>query len=175
MTLKNYKQKKDFNVIGTNPIRHDGYDKVTGRAIYGADVKLPNLIWGEVVRSTIAHGKIKSIDVSEAEKMEGAFAVITHKDFEKNNKDNNVNLARDMQNILAKDKVLYKGHAIAAVSARDRNTAKEACNLIKVEYEELQPVSNVSEAIESILEQSYTNYEIIMSMKKHYNIGIWVY
>ena len=44
MTLKNYKQKKDFNVIGTNPIRHDGYDKVTGRAIYGADVKLPNLI-----------------------------------------------------------------------------------------------------------------------------------
>jgi CO/xanthine dehydrogenase Mo-binding subunit len=149
MTLKNYKQKKDFNVIGTNPIRHDGYDKVTGRAIYGADVKLPNLIWGEVVRSTIAHGKIKSIDVSEAEKMEGVFAVITHKDFEKNNKDNNVNLARDMQNILAKDKVLYKGHAIAAVSARDRNTAKEACNLIKVEYEELQPVSNVSEAIET--------------------------
>ena len=149
MTLKNYKQKKDFNVIGTNPIRHDGYDKVTGRAIYGADVKLPNLIWGEVVRSTIAHGKIKSIDVSKAEKMEGVFAVITHKDFEKNNKDNNVNLARDMQNILAKDKVLYKGHAIAAVSARDRNTAKEACNLIKVEYEELQPVSNVSEAIET--------------------------
>ena len=117
MTLKNYKQKKDFNVIGTNPIRHDGYDKVTGRAIYGADVKLPNLIWGEVVRSTIAHGKIKSIDVSEAEKMEGVFAVITHKDFEKNNKNNNVNLGRDMQNILAKDKVLYKGHAIAAVSA----------------------------------------------------------
>ncbi|SVB21719.1 uncharacterized protein METZ01_LOCUS174573, partial [marine metagenome] len=107
MTIENYKQKKDFNVIGTNPIRHDGYDKVTGRAIYGADVKLPNLIWGEVVRSTIAHGKIKSIDVSEAEKMEGVFAVITHKDFEKNNKDNNVNLARDMQNILAKDKVLY--------------------------------------------------------------------
>ena len=111
MTLKNYKQKKDFNVIGTNPIRHDGYDKVTGRAIYGADVKLPNLIWGEVVRSTIAHGKIKSIDVSKAEKMEGVFAVITHKDFEKSNKDENgivsrvenklpnVNLARDIQNI----------------------------------------------------------------------------
>ena len=50
MTI-NFESKKDYKVIGTNPIRHDGYDKVTGRAIYGADVKLPNLIWAETLRS----------------------------------------------------------------------------------------------------------------------------
>ena len=61
MTI-NFDSKKNYKVIGTNPIRHDGYDKVTGRAIYGADVKLPGLIWGEVLRSPYAHARIKSID-----------------------------------------------------------------------------------------------------------------
>ena len=159
MTI-NFESKKNYKVIGTNPIRHDGYDKVTGRAIYGADVKLPGLIWGEVLRSPHAHAKIKSIDTSKAEKMNGVFAVITSKDIPiNNNNDNNnasqiqkrilnVNLKRDVDNILANDKVLYKGHAIAAVSASDRNTAKEACKLIEVEYEVLEPVKNVDEAID---------------------------
>ena len=135
MTI-NFDSKKNYKVIGTNPIRHDGYDKVTGRAIYGADVKLPGLIWGEVLRSPYAHARIKSIDTSEAEKMDGVFSVITSKDIpinstkdEKTFTQNNgitVNLKRDVDNILASDKVLYKGHAVAAVSANDRNTAKEA-------------------------------------------------
>ena len=156
MTI-NFDSKKNYKVIGTNPIRHDGYDKVTGRAIYGADVKLPGLIWGEVLRSPYAHARIKSIDTSEAEKMDGVFSVITSKDIpinstkdEKTFTQNNgitVDLKRDVDNILARDKVLYKGHAVAAVSANDRNTAKEACKLIKVEYEVLEPVKNVDEAI----------------------------
>ena len=54
MTI-NFESKKDYKVIGTNPIRHDGYDKVTGRAIYGADVKLPNLIWAETLRSCLLY------------------------------------------------------------------------------------------------------------------------
>ncbi len=156
----NFEYKKDYNVIGTNPIRHDGYDKVTGRAIYGADVKLPGLIWGEVLRSPYPHARIKSIDTSKAEKMSGVFSVITSKDIPINqnkNNDNldqiqkrvlNVNLKRDVDNILANDKVLYKGHAVAAVSASDRNTAKEACKLIDVEYEILEPVKNVDESID---------------------------
>ena len=85
MTI-NFDSKKDYSVIGTNPIRHDGYDKVTGRAIYGADVKLPNMIWAETLRSPYAHAKIISIDTSKAEKMDGVFAVITSKDIPINQK-----------------------------------------------------------------------------------------
>ena len=147
MTI-NFESKKDYKVIGTNPIRHDGYDKVTGRAIYGADVKLPNLIWAETLRSPYAHAKIISIDTSKAEKMEGVFSVITSKDIPINQRpDGNKSIKRDADNILASKKVLYKGHAVAAVSAKDRNTAKEACKLIKVEYEVLDHVKNVDEAI----------------------------
>lgn len=158
MTI-NFSSKKKYKVIGNNPIRHDGYDKVTGRAIYGADVKLPGLIWGEVLRSPYAHAKIKSINISKAEKFEGVFSVITSKDIPINSNydDNhiknlqkrmpNMNLKRDVDNILASEKVLYKGHPVAAVAAKDRNTAKEACKLIEVEYEVLEPVKNVDEAI----------------------------
>ena len=80
-----FNSKKEYKVIGTNPIRHDGYDKVTGRAIYGADVKLPGLIWGEVLRSPYAHAKIISINTSKAENMKGVFSVITSKDIPINN------------------------------------------------------------------------------------------
>ena len=128
MTI-NFSSKKKYKVIGNNPIRHDGYDKVTGRAIYGADVKLPGLIWGEVLRSPYAHAKIKSINISKAEKFEGVFSVITSKDIPINSNydDNhlknlqkrmpNMNLKRDVDNILASEKVLYKGHPVAAVAA----------------------------------------------------------
>ena len=66
-----YETKTDYKVIGNSPIRHDGLDKVTGRAIYGGDVKVPGLIWGDVIRSPHAHARIKSIDTSAAEAMEG--------------------------------------------------------------------------------------------------------
>ena len=62
-----FEPKTDYKVVGTRPIRHDGYDKVTGRAVYGADMKLPGLIWAVCVRSPHAHAKIKSIDTSAAE------------------------------------------------------------------------------------------------------------
>src|SRR3972149_792553 len=69
-----------FKVVGTRPIRHDGYEKVTGRAMYGADVRLPGMVWGEVLRSPHAHARIKSIDTSEALKMPGVLTAITHAD-----------------------------------------------------------------------------------------------
>ena len=72
----------EYKVIGTRPIRHDGLEKVTGRAVYGADVQLPNMSHGAILRSPHAHAKIISIDTSEAEKMSGVFAVITGNDFE---------------------------------------------------------------------------------------------
>src|SRR5204862_3514012 len=72
--------EREFKVIGTRPIRHDGVDKVTGRAIYGADVQMTGLLHGRVVRSPHAHARIKSIDVSEALKMPGVEAIVTSDD-----------------------------------------------------------------------------------------------
>ena len=72
--------KKEYKVIGSRPIRHDGYDKVTGRAQYGADIKLPGLVFGAVLRSPHAHAIIKSIDTSAAEKFPGVLAVMTSAD-----------------------------------------------------------------------------------------------
>ncbi len=141
-----------YKVVGTRPIRHDGLDKVTGRAIYGADVKVPGLIWAEVLRSPHAHARILSIDTSDAEQMDGVFAVCTSADLPRYEEDEiNLDSATSAfrfraMTILAHDKALYKGHIIAAVAATDRNTAREACKLIKVEYEPLEPVTNVREA-----------------------------
>ena len=73
-------KKSNYKIIGTRPIRHDGYDKVTGRAQYRADIKLPGMIYGAVLRSPHAHAKIKSIDTTEAENTNGVFAVMTAKD-----------------------------------------------------------------------------------------------
>ncbi len=144
---------KDYKVIGTRPIRHDGVDKVTGRAKYGADINLAGMLHGKVLRSPHAHARIKSIDVSKAEALHGVKAVITVKDLplqEDKIKDLGEGAANLMDlrcNVLAENKVLYHGHAIVAVAATDANTAEEALELIEVEYEVLSPVLTVHDAI----------------------------
>src|SRR5919201_6032543 len=70
----------NYRVVGTRPIRHDGVDKVTGRAIYGADVRLPGLLHGRILRSPYAHARIKRVDTSKAEALPGVKAVATGKD-----------------------------------------------------------------------------------------------
>ena len=73
--------EKKYKVIGTRPIRHDGVDKVTGRAVYGADVQLPGMLHGKVLRSPHAHARIKSINTEKAEALYGVKAVMTAADF----------------------------------------------------------------------------------------------
>ncbi len=142
-----------FRVIGKRVVRPDGVDKVTGRAQYGADVKLPGLLYGKVLRSPHAHARILSIDTSEAEKLPGVKAVITGKDFKpvadrvERSGEGMVNYSYLSKNIMAQDKVLYHGHAVAAVAATDIHIAEEALALIKVEYEVLPPVLNVLDAM----------------------------
>src|SRR4051812_31163592 len=135
-----YLGKREYNVLGRRPVRHDGADKVTGKAIYTADLQLPNMAHGKLVRSPHAHAIIKSIDVSEALKSPGVFAVATAEDFP--NLDNKfaimgeageVNLAHLGANCLAKGKVFYRGHAVAAVAAADPHLAEEAAAKIRVE------------------------------------------
>ncbi|MCA9046086.1 MAG: hypothetical protein KDA69_17290, partial [Planctomycetaceae bacterium] len=78
-TVKHHDNK--YKVIGTRPVRHDGADKVTGRAKYGADTQLSGMLYGYILRSPHAHANIKSIDTSAAEAVPGVYAVITGKDF----------------------------------------------------------------------------------------------
>ena len=144
----------NYKTIGTRPVRHDGVDKVTGRAIYGNDVQLQGLIEGAILRSPVAHARIKSIDTSAAEAFPGVLAVATSADFpDPEDKvadlgEGPVNLAHLSANCLARDKVFYKGQAIAAVAARDVHIAEEALSLIKVEYELLPVLTWVLDAME---------------------------
>ena len=144
----------EYKVIGTSPLRHDGVDKVTGRAAYGADIRLPGMLYGAVLRSPHAHAKILSIDTREAEKLHGVHAVITAKDFpDLESKlvelgESVINRRHQSNNVLARDKVLYFGHAVAAVAATNSHVAQEALNLIRVEYEVLPPVLDVQKAME---------------------------
>ena len=144
----------EYNVVGTRPIRHDGVDKVTGRAQYAADVQLPGALHGKVLRSPHAHAIIKSIDTSRAEAHPGVLAVATSQDFApvpdrlaEVGEDAVLSLKYLSNNVLAGDKVLYKGHAVAAVAAENPHDAEEALKLIQVEYEVLPPVITAEEAM----------------------------
>ncbi|MYB64843.1 xanthine dehydrogenase family protein molybdopterin-binding subunit, partial [Candidatus Poribacteria bacterium] len=147
-------EKKEYKVIGTRPIRHDGVDKVTGRAIYGADFHITGLLHGRVLRSPHAHARIISIDTSRAEALPGVKGVVTAQNLPAAEDkiadlgEGAVNLKYLCDNILASDKALYKGHAIAAVAATNPHIAEEACTLIDVEYEVLPPVLEVRKAME---------------------------
>ena len=146
-------EKPEYKVIGTRPIRPDGVEKVTGRAQYGADIRLPGLIHGRILRSPHAHARILSIDTSEAERHPGVFAVLTATDFagaEDRMEDlgeSAINVKEALDNVLAGEKALYRGHAIAAVAAINPHVCEEALAKIKVEYELLPPVLNVRDAM----------------------------
>lgn len=138
---------QEYSVLGTRPIRHDGVDKVTGRAQYGADISMPRMLYGKILRSPFAHARIKSIDTGMAEKHPGIMAVVTSRDFPDNVTDQSLKFLRD--NIMASDKVLYKGHPVAGVVAANPHVAEEALSLIKVEYELLEPVLTAPEAMKN--------------------------
>ncbi len=144
---------KKFRVLGTRPMRHDGADKVTGRALYGADIQLSGLIHGAILRSPHAHARIVSIDTSAAEAMEGVLAVVTAADLPDSG-DRMVDLGEGdtklsflRGNVLASGKVLYKGHAVVGVAAASLHVAQEALGKIKVEYEKLPAVVTTQQAM----------------------------
>ncbi|MGQ4807302.1 putative xanthine dehydrogenase molybdenum-binding subunit XdhA [Candidatus Entotheonellaceae bacterium PAL068K] len=146
---------QEYKVVGTRPIRHDGAEKVTGQAHYGADVRLPGMLYGKILRSPHAHARIKSIDTRHAEEIPGVHAVITSADlFQPSGRVTDLaegtihNMRFMCNNIMAADKVLYKGHAVAAVAARSPYIAEEALALIEVEYEVLPAVSSAQEAMQ---------------------------
>ncbi|MEI4195257.1 xanthine dehydrogenase family protein molybdopterin-binding subunit [Roseovarius sp. E0-M6] len=140
------REKQDFKVIGTRVKRPDGIDKVTGRAQYGADLVVPGMLTGAVLRSPHAHAKINAIDTSEAMALPGVKAIVTNADFAALDDEFLLDVA---DNCLAREKALYHGHAVAAVAAKDAQTAKAALKLIKVDYTPLPHVTDVDDAMES--------------------------
>jgi len=146
-------EARAFKHIGQRTIRPDGFDKVTGKANYGADMSMPGMIWGAILRSPHAHANILSLDTTRAEASPDVLAVATFQDFPSVNDAAAAagtlksSLMETAENILAKNKVLYHGQAVAAVAARTEAAATAALALIDVEYEPLTPVLTIDAAI----------------------------
>ena len=170
----------NYDVVGTRPIRHDGADKVTGRALYGADFDTAGMLHGQVLRSPHAHARIKSMDTSAAEAMPGVLAVVTNADFIGDDDaivdfgEGATSLKWLRDNVLASDKALYKGHAIAGVAAVNPHVAEEALALIEVDYEVLPPAITVEDAMKDdapILHDSLKTEELGEQTDKVSNIA----
>ena len=137
--------KKSYKWVGTRPVRHDGLEKVNGKARFAADMTKPRMIHGHVLRSPLAHAKILSVDTTEAESMPGVKAVVTAADFPPPSK--NEGFPHRSSNLIAREKVRYEGQVVAAVAATTRRQAKAAAAKIAVKYEELPHVLTVDEAM----------------------------
>ena len=133
------------SAIGQSIPRGEGPDKVSGKAVYAADISLPGMLWGKVLRSPYPYARIVSIDTSQAEALPGVHAVVTGQDMP------DAKIGRRMVDmpVLAQDVVRFVGEKVAAVAAIDKEAADEALLLIEVEYEELTPVYDAEEAMGS--------------------------
>ncbi|MBI4288454.1 MAG: molybdopterin-dependent oxidoreductase [Chloroflexi bacterium] len=135
----------DYSVIGKPVPRVDARVKVTGQAVYAADISLPGQLYGALLRAPYAHARILNIDTSRAEKLPGVRGVVTGKDFPQT-KFGFLPQTRDRV-AWPRDKVRHYGEAVAAVAAIDEDIAEEALDLIRVEYEELPAVLTAEQAL----------------------------
>lgn len=159
----------DLSVIGKPYPRVDAREKVTGAALYAADYALPGMLWCKLVRSPFAHARILNIDTSRAGKLPGVKAIVTGKDFG----DWTwgwMPTTRD-EPPLATEKVRYLAEAVAGVAAIDEDIAEEACDLIKVDYEELPGVYDPEEAIQDGAPKVHDYAKNNISVEYHWNFG----
>ena len=142
-----------FKWVGTRPVRPDGVPKVTGRALYGADLTMPGMLVGHILRSPHAHARIRSIDTAQAAALPGVKAVVTSADFPEQKFEYfgpervAQNYWHMTRNIMAREKVLHEGHPVAAVAATSKAIADQALSMIAVDYEILPHVIDVDEAM----------------------------
>ncbi|WP_282170987.1 xanthine dehydrogenase family protein molybdopterin-binding subunit [Ruegeria atlantica] len=158
-------RKSEFTFVGTRPNRPDGLDKVTGRAKFGADMSAPGMLHGAILRSPHAHARIVKIDTSKAEAHKDVKAVVTRADFADvpfkpglEGEFWNV-----LENVMAGEKALYDGHAVAAVAATSALAARDALKLIEVEYEVLPHVTDVDKAMASdapVIREGAADYSV---------------
>jgi CO/xanthine dehydrogenase Mo-binding subunit len=142
----------DNKWVGQRTPRPDGVDKVTGSAQYAADYSMPGMVWGKVLRSPHAHALIKKIDTSKAEALQGVVAVMTGDDLPMLPLDKPLpsgpnDIRWIARGCMAREKILYTGHPVAAVAATSQAIAIEALALIEVDYEVLPHVIDPDEAM----------------------------
>lgn len=166
---ENTNANKDYAVIGKSVPKIDGREKVTGAAKYTGDLNFPNMLYGKILTSPHAHAKIISIDTSEAEKLPGVKAVITHKDVP--SLKYGISPARWDENIFCIDKVRFVGDKVAAVACIDEETCYKAMKLIKVEYEVLPAVLDPLTAMDEGQPQVHDEYPRNINTEIHQNFG----
>ncbi len=161
----------EHTVIGTSLAKVDGPERVTGKAAFGADLDLPNMLWAKLVRSPYAHARIKKIDTSKALALPGVKAAITAQDLPPLEKGTTAPLVGEVsidmsairELVIASDKARFHGQVVAAVAATDPFTAEEAAQLVEVEYEQLPVVGDVMQAMQPdaplVHEDLYTTQE----------------
>ncbi len=158
-----------YSVIGKRIPRVDARAKVTGEAKYAADYEMPGMLWCKMARSLYPHARILNIDTRRAERLPGVKGVLTGKDF-RGWKWGWMPKTRD-EGPLATHRVRYLAEAVAAVAAVDEDTAEEATDLIKVEYEELPGVFDPEEAMKEGAPQLYDHVENNISWEFHMDLG----
>jgi CO/xanthine dehydrogenase Mo-binding subunit len=143
-------ERREYSVIGKPVPRVDAVDKVTGAARYAADVNLPGQLWGTFLHSPHPHARIKKIDTRRAEALPGVVCVITQASLGAGaslETEDTVHGMKVSQDLFAHDVVRYQGEKIAAIAATSQEIAREAAELIEVEYELLPAVDDVREAV----------------------------
>ena len=161
--------KQDYAVIGHSVPKIDAREKVTGTAKYTADLKFPNMLYGKILTSPHAHARILSIDTSEAEKIPGVKAVVTHKDAP--TLKYGISPARWDENIFCIDKVRFVGDKVAAVACVDEETCYKALAAIKVEYEVLPAVLDPLHATDEDQPQIHDEFPRNINAEIHQNFG----
>ena len=168
---------RKYKVVGTRPIRHDGFERVTGAAKYGADIQMPGMLHGKVLRSPYAHARIRGIDTSKAEGLPGVTAVVSSKDFPII-EDQVIDLTETLGNIrliaehvMAHKKALYKGHAVAAVAATNPHIAEQAGKLIEVDYEVLPTVLSMHDALKEDAPLLHENMTTMFRVEAYQRFG----
>ncbi|MBU3188193.1 molybdopterin-dependent oxidoreductase [Clostridium bowmanii] len=141
---------KDYRYIGKKVPMFDAYEKVTGKIRYVGDMVFPEMLYGSLLLSNIAHGIIVNIDICEAEKLPGVVKILTYENTPHNYFNSHKwfeGLSTVKDELMFNDKVRFVGDKIAAVFAEDYETARKACKLIKVKYEKLTPVISPFDAL----------------------------
>lgn len=153
----------EYSILGKRPARVDGLAKVTGKAVYTADISLPNMLCGKILRSPYAHANIRRLDVSKAKALQGVKAVVTADDVP--GQQGGRELSSDLP-AMAKEKAFFAGQPVAAVAAIDARTAERALELIEVDYEILDPVTDALDGMKPDAPIIHQDLQSNMASKK---------
>ena len=160
---------KNYAVLNTSPVRKGVPEKATGQAKYTGDITLQNMLYGAILHSPLAHARILHIDATKAKKLPGVKAVLTTK--EVSNIKFGHSPARFDETALAVDKVRHVGDEVAAVAAVDEQTARDALELIKVDYEELPVILNAVDALADGAPLIHAEYPRNICQEVHNEVG----